>query len=192
MKDTIRRQMRQQRRSLSLYQQQEAAIALWLQFRNSYLFLNSKRIALYLANDGEIDPSFLAHNLLSYKRTLFLPCIDPVGSNRLQFAAYSQKTRLRPNRFGISEPQLTSSTTTKPVCMDLVLLPLVAFDSVGNRLGMGGGFYDRTFAFKKRAKGLGPKLIGLAHECQQADSLTTQSWDIPLDGILTDQRFIQL
>jgi len=192
MKETIRRQMRQTRRALSTEQQQEAAICLWLEFRKSPLFLNSKRLGIYLANDGEIDPSFLADNLLTLKRNLYLPCLDVLGINRLTFTSYARTTSLLPNKYGIPEPSRHKERQVKPVSLDLVLVPLVAFDDNGHRLGMGGGFYDRTFAFKKESKQLGPKLIGLAHECQRTDNLCSESWDISLDGVLTDQRFIEL
>ena len=190
MKEKIRRQMRQARRALSLQQQQQAAIALWLQFRNSPLFLSSKRIAIYLANDGEIDPSFLSRCLLQQKRQLFLPRIDRLGLNRMKFGAYQPSTLLTHNRYGILEP--SQNQLVKPLSLDLVLLPLVAFDSRGNRLGMGGGFYDRTFAFKRQNRKLGPTLVGLAHECQKTEDLSTSSWDIPLDAVLTDKGYIRI
>ena len=190
MKEKIRRQMRQARRALSLQQQQQAAIALWLQFRNSPLFLSSKRIAIYLANDGEIDPSFLSHCLLKQKSQLFLPRIDRLGLNRMKFGAYQPSTLLTPNRYGILEP--SQNQLVKPLSLDLVLLPLVAFDSRGNRLGMGGGFYDRTFAFKRQNRKLGPTLVGLAHECQKTEDLSNSSWDIPLDAVLTDKGYIRI
>ena len=180
--------MRQTRRALSSQQQIEAATGLWRQFRRSPLFFHSKRIGFYLAQDGEIDPVFLAAGLRFSSRELMLPCVDPLGVNRLQFAPCTNQTFLRPNRFGIPEP--AQKKKIKPISLDLVLLPLVAFDHSGNRLGMGGGFYDRTFAFRKNSKNLGPKLIGLAHGCQRVDSLQSTGRDIPLDGILTDQQFI--
>ena len=73
--------------------------------------------------------------------------------------------------------------------LDLVLVPLVGFDPQGNRLGMGGGFYDRTFAYRGRRKHTSrPCLIGLAHECQRVEHLPCAGWDIPLDGVITDCR----
>lgn len=67
-------------------------------------------------------------------------------------------------------------------------LPLVAFDAKGRRLGMGGGFYDRAFAFKNKYKRLGPMLIGLAHSIQEVESLDVEHWDIPLDAIVTEKK----
>jgi 5-formyltetrahydrofolate cyclo-ligase len=72
-------------------------------------------------------------------------------------------------------------------------MPLVGFDKAGNRLGMGGGFYDRSFAFKQKRHSCQPKLIGLAHSIQQVDNLSVQGWDIPVDNIVTElgvSRFI--
>lgn len=190
MKQSIRNRMRQARRSLSQQQQNQAAIELWYQFRTSPLFLSSRRIGIYLANDGEIDPGFLAQSLYRLNRTLALPRIDPMGINRISFASYKRDTKLATNRFGIDEPVEMNSIPV--IGLDLVLFPLVAFDESGNRLGMGGGFYDRAFSFKKTSRTLGPKLVGLAHECQRVDDLQVDSWDISLDGILTDQRFIHI
>lgn len=190
MKHSIRTQMRRVRRNLTPEQQMQAAISLCYQFRSSPLFFSSKRIGLYLANDGEIDPGLLAQSLYEMNRRLTLPIIDPMGVNRLQFAIYKKDTKLFVNRFGIAEP--SHQRVIAPISLDIVLLPLVAFDESGNRLGMGGGFYDRTFSFKRTSRTLGPKLIGLAHECQKAEKLQTESWDIPLDAVLTDQRYIQL
>ncbi|HBP2722431.1 TPA: 5-formyltetrahydrofolate cyclo-ligase, partial [Pseudomonas aeruginosa] len=91
------------------------------------------------------------------------------------------------NRFRISEPLADAGRQRKAWALDLVLLPLVGFDEQGGRLGMGGGFYDRSLAYLARRKnGHKPTLIGLAHECQKVDRLALASWDIPLAGTVTD------
>ena len=73
--------------------------------------------------------------------------------------------------------------------MDLLFLPLVAFDTHGNRMGMGGGFYDRSLAFLQQKNGLKkPVLAGLAHEIQKVEQLLTQNWDIPLDFVITEKQ----
>jgi len=72
----------------------------------------------------------------------------------------------------------------------LIFLPLVAFDNAGNRLGMGGGYYDRTLAWKQRRRYWhGSRLIGVAYGFQQLERLPVESWDIGLDGILTDRQY---
>lgn len=92
------------------------------------------------------------------------------------------------NRYGILEPQLNCSHVSPVAQLDMILMPLVAFDSKGNRLGMGGGFYDRTLAHLPKNKAQRPTLIGIAHQCQFVDALPVASWDIPLDYIITDER----
>ncbi len=93
------------------------------------------------------------------------------------------------NIYGIREPKLIPANRRAAWALDLVLLPLVAFDALGNRMGMGGGYYDRTFSFKSLRKGMtGPNLIGLAHEIQRVEKLPIESWDIPLTSIVTDSK----
>jgi 5-formyltetrahydrofolate cyclo-ligase len=75
--------------------------------------------------------------------------------------------------------------------MDLIFMPLVGFDKNKNRLGMGGGFYDKTLSFKLKSKNYQvPKLFGLAFDCQEVDYLDSKPWDVPVDGIVTPTRFI--
>ena len=99
---------------------------------------------------------------------------------------------MRPNRFGIAEPELGKNPTAPVWTLDIILLPLVAFDRAGNRMGMGGGFYDRTLARLNNSAMERPLLIGLAHHCQEVEHLQAQSWDIPLDIIATDKELIHV
>lgn len=190
-KTSIRQQMRQTRRNLTPEDQLQASIGLLEQFRLSPFLQSSMSVGAYLANDGEIDPSLLVEMLQSQQKRVALPCIDIERQNSLKFAPYQASTQLVTNQFGIKEPQ--NGPWISPTELDLVLLPLVAFDLKGNRLGMGGGFYDRAFSFKQPSTGfLAPRLVGLAHECQQVTALRAESWDIPLDGILTNKRYIEV
>jgi 5-formyltetrahydrofolate cyclo-ligase len=94
--------------------------------------------------------------------------------------------RLRINRYGIAE--FDSSQRAAPWSMQYVFLPLVGFDARGNRLGMGAGFYDRALAFRRqRRHWRGPRLIGIAHSCQEAPSIEPLATDIPLDAVVTER-----
>jgi len=96
---------------------------------------------------------------------------------------------LLPNRFGIPEPPLKHRHIRMPWGLELILLPLVAFDSDCNRLGMGGGFYDRTLAYlRHRCCWRRPRLIGVAHECQRVEGLPVNEWDVALDAVITERR----
>ncbi|CCQ09874.1 5-formyltetrahydrofolate cyclo-ligase [Pseudoalteromonas luteoviolacea B = ATCC 29581] len=98
---------------------------------------------------------------------------------------------MKANAYGILEPVLNCSEVCPIAQLDLLLMPLVAFDKQGNRMGMGGGYYDRTLASYYKQNWETPRLIGLAHDCQQVDELPTEVWDVPLQAILTPTRFYQ-
>lgn len=151
-------------------------------------FKASRRIACYLPNDGEIDPRSLIAEIWNRKRECYLPCLSRVGNDRLGFAHFTPDTPLVHNRFGIPEPDVSPSRWLRAAQLDLILMPLVGFDLHGNRLGMGGGFYDRSLNFLRyRQHWRKPRLIGLAHDFQRVDKLKAQPWDIPLDWVVTDR-----
>lgn len=177
------------RNSLSRAQQQRASTELARTLERSALLLRHKHVALYLANDGEINPQLVMKRLLMRGVHCYLPVLHPVYPGRLQFCRITADTRYLANRYGIAEPCWPQRRLMSAGFLSLVLLPLVAFDASGNRMGMGGGYYDRSFAFKRRWGAPTPVLIGLAHECQKAESLHAQHWDLPLNGIITDKRF---
>jgi 5-formyltetrahydrofolate cyclo-ligase len=107
-----------------------------------------------------------------------------VDSGRLQFLPLEPGDPMRPNRYGIDEP--AAGRAPWPLwTLDLILMPLVAVDRQGNRLGMGGGYYDRSLAALSRG-GRRPLLIGLAHQCQCTATLPDAHWDVPLDGVITE------
>ncbi|MGB0734217.1 MAG: 5-formyltetrahydrofolate cyclo-ligase [Pontibacterium sp.] len=188
----IRQQIRRQRRNLSQHQQTRAALNLRNNLATTLSFQRAKHIALYLANDGEIDPMPLIKYCWKLGKQVYLPLLHPIATNRLWFVHYTPSTPMTRNKYGISEPKLRGCIRRTPKALDLVCLPLVAFDCKGNRMGMGGGYYDRTFSFKMATgHSQKPTLMGLAHELQRLPSLPVESWDIPLDAIVSDKRIYQ-
>ena len=144
-----------------------------------------KHIAIYFSNDGEIDTSLLINNLWQENHVLYLPVIHPFNKANLLFQRYEKNSPMRANRYGILEPKLNCTQICPLANLDYLLMPLVAFDNQGNRLGMGGGFYDRTLARLHEQNWQKPQLIGLAHECQKVEKLPVESWDVPLKTIIT-------
>lgn len=192
-RSALRRQLRSARRALTPQQQHQASQRLLRQLAQHPLFRRSRHIAFYLANDGEIDPAALLRHAQRLGKHCYLPVITGWPANRMHFQRLLPNQRWVRNRFGIREPLLNRGLQARPWRLQLVLMPLVGFDRAGNRLGMGGGFYDRTFAFRQRRQDwTGPHLLGLAHECQRVEQLPTAAWDIPLDGIVSDQQVILL
>jgi 5-formyltetrahydrofolate cyclo-ligase len=188
----LRQELRHRRQMLSPQQQRQASLDVLHQLNQLPLFRQSQRVALYIAADGELDPAFIAQHLWQQNKDCYLPILDSAESVELRFVRYDAETPLRPNRYGIPEPDPRHNPNLSAELLDMVLLPLVGFDRAGVRLGMGGGFYDRTFAFKQHSAPNKPWLIGLAHGCQEVEKLVAASWDIPLMGIATDKEIIQV
>ncbi len=186
----IRLDKRALRRALSPNQQKQHSQALLTQLNHEKSYRNAQHIGCYLANDGEIDPYLLIEHAWFQGKTVYLPILSPL-KNQLYFAPYKANSGLKLNRFKIPEPVCKPAQWKTARQLDLLLLPLVAFDASGNRIGMGGGFYDRTLAYlRHRQYWKKPHLIGLAHECQKVEKLIAESWDIPLNQIISEaQRY---
>lgn len=154
------------------------------------MFRRARHIALYLPNDGEIDPRPLLREAQRRGKRTYLPVLSDWPRTKMVFQQVRRGEKLRPNRFGIPEPRIQRARQRNIWALDLILLPLVGFDDEGGRLGMGGGFYDRSLAYRaRRTVWQAPVLLGLAHECQKVERLAQASWDVPLQGTVTDRAW---
>lgn len=185
----LRRDLRSRRRALSPQQQRRASRKLCRNLLASRELRDARSIALYWPNDGEIDPRSLQPAVARMNKGCYLPVLHPILGNRLWFLRLDRDTPMVRNRFGIPEPSLRRAASRPAWALDVVLMPLVGFTPEGDRLGMGGGFYDRTFAFLGQPGQHAPRLIGLAHECQRVATMPTASWDVPMNAIVTDQGY---
>jgi len=188
-RNQLRNRIRNRRRQLPPEEQLECAEQLAGHICRDPLVTSSRRIAAYLAEDGELDPLPLMQHLWSLGKTIYLPVLLNFNPGKLGFAAYTPGDSLVPNRFGILEPEYNNGKKIKPTALDLVLTPLVAFDDRGHRLGMGGGYYDRSFAFlNHRRHWHKPRLLGLGYEFQKLDAIKAASWDVALHAVATESR----
>jgi len=182
---TLRKTIRTRRKELSKDIQQQASKLLVERLSNHQKIQSSQTIALYLTNDGELDPMLFIEWCWQQGKQIYLPVIHPFCAGHLLFLLFEDSSVMVKNNFGIFEPKLE----VKKVCpleqLDVLCTPLVAFDNSGARLGMGGGFYDRTLANWQQYQ-VYP--IGLAHDCQQVDAIPVEHWDIPLPEIITPTR----
>ncbi|KGQ69722.1 hypothetical protein OA57_10420 [Chelonobacter oris] len=184
-RQNLRRQMREKRLQLSPEQQRRAESAVCEQALRLIERHRAETIALYLAFNGEISTALLIEKLWRQGKTVCLPRLHPFVDGHLLFFRYLPDSVLQPNQFSIPEPLLDITALIPQSELDMVFTPLVAFDRQGNRLGMGGGFYDRTlqdWQQKQSQKHFIP--VGLAHQCQQVERLPVESWDVPLRTIL--------
>lgn len=178
-KAQLREELRRRRRDLSRAAQIAAAESATRHIAKLPHWPVARRVALYLANDGEIDTLPLSSLCRNAGKQVFLPVID--AQNSLAFVEWADGAELVANRYGIPEP-----STAAPPCataeLDIIFLPLVAWDRRGGRLGMGGGFYDRALAAGPTAA----VLVGLAHTLQEVNRVPADEWDIPLDFVVTE------
>lgn len=186
---TLRRNIRQMRAKLAPATQQQLSRQIARRLYSQRIFRNARHIALYIPVRGEADPRLLLTWGLPHQ-CFYLPVLSPFKHNCLWFVRWNKHTRFRPNRFGIPEPVSRYRHTRPARWLDLVVTPLVAFDQHGTRMGMGGGFYDRTFAFKRYQHSHSrPHLAGYAYTFQQVAHLERQAWDVPLDSVFTEAGF---
>ena len=185
----LRRRIRGLRGALPESEQRKRAHSLARVLGRSTVFQRSERIASYLSVDGEIDPAPLMSRAATQGKHNYLPALREESPNRLWFVEHRPGDPLLPNRFGIPEPLISHRERTRVWSLDLILLPLVAFDRHGNRLGMGGGYYDRTLAcFQGPGHWRRPWLVGVSHGFQLVDRLPSRPWDVPLDAVATEEK----
>lgn len=188
-KAKLRRELRERRLSLSPEDQRLAARRLASRLARTRWFQVGRHIACYLPNDGEIDTNAVIARILRLRKRCYLPVLSRMNHDRLWFAEYKPGMEMRANRFGIPEPAVPARELKRAQELDLILLPLVGFDAHGRRLGMGGGYYDRSLAFLRHRRHLRkPHLVGLAYEFQRVEKMPASPWDVSLTGIVTDEN----
>ena len=181
LRNQLRQQIRKTRANLTALQQQQAEDSITQQALALIEKRNAQHIALYVSFDGEISTGKLIKTLWAQDKHVYLPVLHPFNSNHLLFLRYLPDTPMLKNKFGIWEPKLNVQNVLPLDELDILFTPLVAFDKQGNRLGMGGGFYDRTLQNWQNSSFIP---VGLAHQCQQVEQLPTEAWDVPLHRIL--------
>jgi 5-formyltetrahydrofolate cyclo-ligase len=145
-------------------------------------YRRAQRVAFFLAFDGEPSLGPLADAARRHRKRLYVPVLRGM---KMAFMELAPGAKLAPNFFGIMEPKLGAKVDVRK--LDLVLTPLVAFDEHGVRVGVGRGYYDRTFEFlRHRSHWRRPKLLGVAYELQRVPRLVPSSWDVPLWGVVTE------
>ena len=150
-------------------------------------YKSSHHIAAFLASDGEADPIELMRVAVEDGKQVFVPIV--VGKAKpLKFAPWQPDCEMRENRFGIFEPAVEKSDWIEASELDFVVTPLVAFDERCNRIGVGGGYYDRSFAYLKQTSSKATHLVGFAFELQRIETIQPKSWDVSLEAVVTESK----
>lgn len=192
-RNNLRREMRRARRLVSRAAQRLAARKIAQQLTRAMVLRPGRRVGVYLALAGELNLQPTIRRAWALSCSVFVPHIVNAARSRMAFYAFTPGTRLRVRRWGIPElPSVRGQPPIKTIELDVVLVPTVAFDADGHRLGMGAGFYDRHFARLQRHQAWRrPQLIGVAYSFQQTTALQAQAHDVNLDAVVTEQAFIR-
>jgi 5-formyltetrahydrofolate cyclo-ligase len=182
--DEMRQHNRKRRAELTPRQLEQASAALAHKVMSLDVYAQSQRLAVYFAVNGEIGLDPVIDEALAAGKQVYLPNLD---QQSLRFSPYYREQKMRINKFRLPEPDVGDDDMLQPAELDLVLAPLVVFDESRNRIGMGGGFYDRSFAMRKSPQVTAPVLIGVAHELQKVEKIIPEEWDVRLDMVVTDR-----
>lgn len=182
----LRQRLKAERARLPASERLTAGAALAGTLATLDAFGKARLVAGYWSVGGEI-PLHAVLARLPESTTYCLPRLASDG--RLLFAPWRPGQPLECNRYGIPEPDLPQSECLPPCALDLALLPLLAFNRRGHRLGMGAGCYDRSFA-ERRTTGPPPLLVGVGYAFQECDPLRLNEWDVPLDYVATERELI--
>lgn len=181
--------MLERRQALSPRERIEAAQNLCRHLESLPEFMVDHNVAGYWATGGELPLNLAQAGLARRGQRWHLPVI---GADRvLRFAPWAAGDAVTANRYGIPEPEVAAEALHPAEAMALVLVPLLGFDRFGQRIGFGGGFYDRSFAFLSgRDRPADPLLVGVGYAFQELDAIMPQPWDVRLDFVATDRELI--
>lgn len=186
-KKALRRHLKRVRSTLSAPERAAAGKAAMRLVLRLPQFRRARRIAGFVGTRGELDPMPLLEQADVLHKACYLPVLHPFQAGRLWFCRWRPGDRLLLNRYGIPEPAPGSNRLLPARRLDLIIVPLLGFDAQGHRLGMGGGYYDRSLAFVHRLQSARrPFLLGFAHDAQRVDRLDVQPWDVSLDAVVTN------
>jgi len=184
----LRSQCRAARRALPLLERRAASEAICRRLRASSFYWCARHIAFFWPMGPEVDLRALLCSALRHGKHCYLPVMRQDGG--LYFVRYREGDPIVPNAQRIPEPHYRPQDRFPATQLDLVCVPLAGFDRSGTRLGMGGGYYDRTFGFRLAPDSRKPRLVGVAFACQELPSIPRESWDVPLEALITEREII--
>lgn len=188
-RNELRRQMRARRRAVSIADQRRAAESIARILDRQHWLRPGRRVAAYLSHGHEPDLTDALELMRRRHCRLYLPVVTQAGRGRMEFLSFDTGTPLRYGAFGIREPDPRHAERIRVRELDLILVPLVAVDPSGTRLGNGAGFYDRRLShLRGERRWRRPRLVGIAYDFQRVTHLPAQPWDVPLDAVITERR----
>ena len=188
---TFRSKIKNLKKNINLQDKKIAEVKIFDFIKTWSLFKNSQNIAIYHSTPEELDTTNIIKEILTLEKNCYLPIINK-NNNYFEFYKYSPNIKLIPNKYKILEPEVILKNKINIEKLDIIFIPMVAFTSSRKRLGMGGGYYDKTLKslliHKQNSNTSNPILIGLAFEFQKLDFIPFEPWDINLDIIVTENN----
>jgi 5-formyltetrahydrofolate cyclo-ligase len=188
-KSQIRKAVRAQRAKLDAASRMAADVAVARQLEQIPELQRAQHFAVYWAVSGELTLLSTCAFLRRAGKHVYLPVC--LAGKRLRFAPFAPSAELVLNRYGIPEPTGDSSTHRMAGDLDALLLPLTAFDRLGNRLGSGAGYYDRCLAESVQGGGAKPLCIGVGFALQEVAALPCGALDVRMDMMVTESETIR-
>ena len=177
-----RTQLLQRRKAMTSESAQHLSVQACTRLLTLSEYKNANTIAAYIASNCETDPMHMVKQALADDKQIYMPVVK--SGYQLNFAPFDLNSKMATNQFSIQEPVCDPATHTTANLLDIIIVPLVGFDAKGNRIGMGAGYYDRALASEQDKS---PVKIGFAYEWQRLAELVPNSWDVPMDIIVTDK-----
>ena len=183
----LRQHVRDARKAIPADYARQASYKFSERFAELPAYQSARHVAGFLPFDGEADPLPLMDRAILEGKQVYVPIII-AKAEPLLFAPWTRQTKIKKNSFGIDEPDVSRVQMIEARELDFVITPLVAFDESCNRLGVGGGYYDRSFAFLKGVDNRSVRMVGIAYELQCVAKLPSSEWDVQLDGVVTELK----
>lgn len=180
-KNHIRKLLIQKRNELSAEALEQASKIISAKILNLECYINAKSIGFYVSINNEADISFVWQHAVNHRKKCYFPKV--MDKNSMIFLPGDSLSEFTKNKWGILEPSVKESYSLPVSELNLLLVPLVAFDVLGSRIGMGKGFYDKALL-----KNNSTILVGVAYEFQRVDFIKSETWDVKLDIIVTEKR----
>jgi len=192
-KTALRRALRARRAAVSRAERRRASRQLLRLALRHRLLMRKRRAGFYIPTRHEIDVLPLLEKALALGAACFLPVVPGRGRKKLWFTRLGERPAWRVNRYGIPEYHPSAPRKCRAGDLETLFLPLLGFDAEGWRIGMGGGYYDASLAaLRHRQHWRKPRLIGVAYAVQEVSRVPRDAWDVPLEGILTERRYLAI
>lgn len=179
MKHVLRKEFREKRKALTLDSYEKKSAAIREKLENLSEFRSSQKIMAYVSTEEEVDTRELIRDCFAKNQTVYIPKVD---RNELKIMPVNKWEVLEPGAYSILEPMLNTGEEADPMDLDLILVPGIAFDKKGHRIGYGGGFYDKVLKKTPAIR------VGLCFDEQLVDEIPNEPHDVPMNIVITDSK----